>query len=201
MAEKTGAMCLAWAMGAAAALFGTFAGAENIPRSQLGTAFAIHYGTVERVDRVKVESQAVKGAVMGGVIGGVTSGHSHRGKHALQGAVAGALLTALLEGDRRAYQYTVNFDDGSVTKVVTETGGIQPDDCVAVELGQTANIRRTSAVHCEHREHEALSDPIVLAKRQTEAAECQMAKEMALKANTEESVDIALKKVRVFCEA
>jgi len=174
--------------------------AQQVSRSQLGSSFEIRYGTVETVDRVKVQSQAAKGAVTGGLIGGATSGHHHRGKHAVEGAVAGALLTALLEGNRKAYQYTVDFDDGSVTKVIIETGGIVEGDCVAVELGQTANIRRTSSVHCENRGHEGLADPIVNAKQQTEAATCHAAKEMALQATTEEAVDIALKKVRVFCE-
>lgn len=174
--------------------------AQDIPRSQLGSSFDIRYGTVEIVDRVKVQSQAGKGAVMGGLIGGATSGHSHRGKHAVEGAVAGALLSAILEGNRKAYQYTVDFDDGSVTKVIIESGGIVEGDCVVVELGQTANIRRTSSVHCEHRDHESLSEPIVYANSQEEAAECHASKQMALQATTEEATDIALKKVRVFCE-
>jgi len=174
--------------------------AQTISRSQIGAAYQISYGTVERVERVKIKSGATKGAVMGGLIGGATSGHHHRGKHALEGALAGAFLSALLEGNRKAYQYTVDFDNGSVTKVITENGGIQRGDCVAVELGQTANIRRTSSVHCEHREHESMFEPIVHAKRQTEAAECHVAKEMALQATTEVATDIALKKVRVFCE-
>jgi len=181
-------------------LIGTTASAQTISRSQLGSAFQIRYGTVERIESVKIQSQAAQGAVTGGLIGGATSGHHHRGKHALEGALAGAFLTALLEGNRKGYQYTVNFGDGSVTKVITESGGIVEGDCVAVELGQTANIRRTSAVHCEYTAHEALADPIVHAKRQTEAAECHAAKQMALQASTEDAVDIALKKVRVFCE-
>ena len=174
--------------------------AQNISRNQLNSSFDIRYGYVELVERVKIKSDAAKGAVMGGIIGGATSGHSHRGKHAVEGAVAGALLTALLQGSRKAYQYTVDFDDGSITKVVTETGDIREADCVAVELGQTANIRRVSAVHCEHKAHEALADPIVYSKRQQDAAECHAAKEMALQATTEEATDIAIKKVRVFCE-
>jgi len=181
-------------------LFATTASAQSVSRAQLGSAFQIRYGTVEVVERVKIQSQAAQGAVTGGLIGGVTSGHHHRGKHALEGAIAGAFLTALLEGNRKGYQYTVDFDDNSVTKVITESGGIVEGDCVAVELGQTANIRRTSAVHCEHQAHEALADPIVHAKRQSEAAECHAAKQMALQATTEEATDIALKKVRVFCE-
>jgi len=181
-------------------LLAVTASAQSVSRSQLGSFFEIRYGTVEVVERVKIKSQAAQGAVTGGLIGGVTSGHHHRGKHALEGAIAGAFLTAILEGNRKGYQYTVDFDDNSVTKVITESGGIVEGDCVAVELGQTANIRRTSSVHCEHQAHEALAEPIVQAKRQSEAAECHAAKEMALQATTEESTDIALKKVRVFCE-
>jgi outer membrane lipoprotein SlyB len=172
----------------------------TVPRNQLNSSFDIRYGTVESVESIKIQSQAAQGAVTGGLIGGLTSGHSHRGQHALEGAVAGALLTALLEGNRRGYQYTVDFDDGSITKVNTESAGIAQGDCVAVELGQTANIRRTSAVHCEHTDHAALAEPVVHAKRQTEAAECHTAKDMALQATTQEATDIALKKVRVFCE-
>ena len=176
------------------------AGAQTISRNQLGSSFDIRYGTVESIERVKIRSQAPQGAVMGGIVGGATSGHRHRGKHAVEGALAGALLSAVLEGDRNAYQYTVDFVDGGITKVVTESGGIIEGDCVTVELGQTANIRRVSPVHCEHSDHDALVDPIVHSKRQHEAAECQAAKEMALQATEEEAVDIALKKVRVFCE-
>jgi len=172
----------------------------SVSRSQLNSSFEIRYGTVETIERVKIQSQAAQGAVTGGLIGGLTSGHSHRGQHALEGAVAGALLTALLEGNRQGYQYMVDFDDGSVTKVVTESAGIAEGDCVAVELGQTANIRRTSSVHCEHTDHAALAEPVVHAKRQTEAAECHAAKDMALQATTQEATDIAFKKVRVFCE-
>ena len=87
-----------------------------------------------------------------------------------------------------------------MTKIITETKGIQEGDCVSVELGRTANIRRVSTVYCEHPGHEALADPIVHANSQEEAAECHAAKQMALQATTEETTDIALKKVRVFCE-
>ena len=114
------------------------AAAQTIQRSQLGSSFEIRYGTVTAVDRVKVQSQAAQGAVTGGIIGGVTSGHHHRSQHALEGAVAGALLTALLEGNRRAYEYMVKFDDGRMIKVVIESGGIVQGDCVSVELGRTA---------------------------------------------------------------
>ena len=176
-------------------------GANKIKRSQIGSSFEIHYGVINAIEKVKIESSAPKGAVMGGLVGGATSGHHHRGQHALAGAAAGALLTALLEGDRKAFQYTVALEDGSLTKVITETGGMVEGDCVTVELGQSANIRRVSPVYCEDGTHEALEAPIVHSKRESEAAECHAAKQMALQAATDEATDIALKKVRVFCES
>ncbi len=84
--------------------------------------------------------------------------------------------------------------------MITESPGIAEGDCVTVELGQTANIRRVSSVHCENVNHKAFSDPEVHEKRQEDAQECHDAKQMALQATTEEATDIALKKVRVFCE-
>ncbi len=176
------------------------ANAQSIDRSQLNSSFEIKYGVVVGKEKVEIKSQAGQGAVMGGIVGGATSGHHHRGKHAVEGAVAGALLTAILEGGKKANQYTVKFNDNGMTKIITETKGIQEDDCVSVELGQTANIRRVSTVYCEHPNHEALADPIVHANNQEGAAECHAAKQMALQATTEEATDIALKKVRVFCE-
>lgn len=53
-------------------LFVATASAQTIPRSQLGSAFEIRYGTVEHIDRVKVQSQAAQGAITGGLIGGAT---------------------------------------------------------------------------------------------------------------------------------
>ena len=172
----------------------------TVPQSQMNSSFNIHYGVVERVERTQVASNAPQGAVMGGILGGVTSNHHNRGEHALEGAVAGALLAAILQGDRTAYKYTVDFMDGGITKVITEAPGIAEGDCVTVELGSTANIRRVSAVHCENVNHQAFADPRINEKRQQDAGECHEAKQIALQATTEEATDIALKKVRVFCE-
>ena len=187
-------------LSATAVLVWNSTAAQTVPRSQLGTAFEIRYGVVVEKVKIKVESRAPQGAVVGGIVGASTSGHHHRGKHAAEGALAGALLAAVLDGNRHARAFTVELNDGTITKVITEQRGIQVDDCVAVELGQTANIRRVSNVQCEHRGHEALSEPIVASHRQSEAAECHTAKEQALQATTNEATDIALKKVQVFCE-
>lgn len=175
--------------------------AQTVSRSNIGASFDIHYGTVERVEQAQVESRAPQGAIMGGMIGGVTSNHHHRGEHALEGAVAGALLAALLDGNRNAFKYTVELSDGGITKIISETAAIAEGDCVSVELGKTANIRRVSSVHCEYARSPVYgTSREVEHKMQQDAGECHEAKQMALQATTAEATDIALKKVRVFCE-
>lgn len=72
-------------------------------------------------------------------------------------------------------------------------------DCVSIEQGKTANIRRVSSVYCENPNDEALQHPHVQASALEDAAECRSAKEIALNAKTEKEVDIALKKLRAFC--
>lgn len=178
----------------------TAAQAETIDRSTLNSSFEVRYGRVEAVEKTKVSSTAPGGAIMGGIVGGATSGHSHRGKHAAEGALAGAILGAVLDGNRNAYKYIVDYSGGGETEVITESGGIRQGDCVAVETGRTANIRRVTDVHCDHYGHEFQGDPMVHAKGQQDAAQCHAAKEIALQADTEDEMDLALKKVRVFCE-
>ena len=174
---------------------------QRIDRNQLGSYFDVRFGYVDSVRDVKIKSNAPQAAVMGGVIGGATSGHKHRAKHALEGAVAAALITSLLESNKKhAYEYTVGFVEGGEVKLVTEQGGIRRGDCVAVERGQTANIRRVSYQQCESHNHEAYDHPVVHAKRQSEAAECHHAKEIALNARSEEQMNLALKKVHIFCD-
>ena len=171
-----------------------------VSRSSLNSSIDITYGIVEKVERTKIDSSAGKGAVMGGVIGAATSGHHHRTQHALTGALAAGILTAILEGKRDAYVYLIETVDGSEKKVITEQGDIREGDCVSVEEGSTTNVRRVPKVQCEHHNHDVMSEPIVEAKAHEDAAECHAAKKMALKADTEDEVDIALKKVQVFCD-
>ena len=171
-----------------------------VSRSSLNSSIDINYGIVERVERTKIDSSAGKGAVMGGVIGAATSGHHHRAQHALTGALAAGILTAIIEGKRDAYVYLIETTDGGEKKIITEQGGIREGDCVSVEEGRTTNVRRVPGVHCEHHGHDVMQEPIVEAKAHEGAAECHAAKQMALKADTEAEVDIALKKVQVFCD-
>jgi len=169
-----------------------------------GDLTQIDYGVVEKVETVKVDSNMGKGAIAGGLIGAGTSGkHSSnhdKAKHAAEGAAVAALLTAIAEGKRKAHSYQVKLTSGSVVKLVSESKEIDEGDCVSIERGESSNIRRVSSVYCEEPEHEALYHPHVRAAAYEDAAECHTAKEMAMHARTEKEVDIALKKVRVFCD-
>lgn len=168
--------------------------------AEKGSLIQIDYGVVEKVENVKVDSNIGKGIIAGGMLGVGTSGKHDKAKHAAEGAAAVAILTAIAEGKRKAHSYQVKLTSGSVVKLVSESKEITEGDCVSVEQGKTANIRRVSPVYCESPDHEALRHPHVQAAAYEDAAECHTAKEMAMHAKTENEVDIALKKVRVFCD-
>lgn len=169
-----------------------------------GDLTQIDYGVVEKIENVKVDSNIGKGIVAGGMLGAATSGkHSSnhdKAKHAAEGAAAVAILTAIAEGKRKAHSYQVKLTSGSRVKVVSESKEITEGDCVSVEQGESANIRRVSSVYCEEPDHEALNHPYVRAAAYEDAAQCHAAKEIAMHAKTEQEVDIALKKVRIFCD-
>lgn len=169
-------------------------------RGDLNSMIRINYGVIEGVESVKLQSSAPGAAVMGGIIGATTSGKHKRGKHAAEGALAGALISALVQGKNRANQYLIALNSGGSIKVTTEQGGIRRGDCVSVEQGSMTNVRRVSDAYCNHPEHEAFDHPVVQAKNHHDAATCHQAKEFALKAQTESELDIALKKVQIFCD-
>ncbi|HSC67181.1 MAG TPA: hypothetical protein VLC79_05805 [Cellvibrio sp.] len=169
-----------------------------------GDLTQIDYGVVEKVETVKVDSNVGKGAIAGGMIGAATSGkhasNHDKAKHAAEGAAAVAILAAIAEGKRKAHSYQVKLTTGSVVKLVSESKEISEGDCVSIERGESANIRRVASVYCEEPEHEALQHPYVRAAAYKDAAECHTAKEMAMHAKTEQEIDIALKKVQIFCD-
>lgn len=171
-----------------------------VNRQDVNQSINISYGVVESVQKKKVDSNALGGAALGGIVGAATSGHHHRGKNAAVGALAGGLLTAIMEGKRAAWAYRIQMVDGGEKQIITEQEDAREGDCVSVEEGRLANIRRVASVHCEHHQHVAMQDYMVRSKAHESAAECHVAKEGALKADTEEEMDIALKKVRVFCD-
>jgi hypothetical protein len=55
--------------------------------------------------------------------------------------------------------------------------------------------------HCHPDHQDVLALPDVQAAAQTEAVECHNAKEVALAAETDEQLELAMKKIRIFCES
>jgi outer membrane lipoprotein SlyB len=158
-------------------------------------AASIQYGIVTSITVTTVEdddgmSGAAKGALIGGMIGPRRRGIN-------RGVIAGAAVGAAADdGDTETvYLYTVNYVDGSGSiKIQTEQGDIRDNDCVSIERGEHANIRRVSNVHCEQQ----TSTP---PDHHTQAAvDCDQAKQELKAAETDEELEIAIQKARILCE-
>ncbi len=186
------------------------ANAQRTSPSQLGSSFEIRYGIVKAVEVSKLDvadKTVAKGATVGGIIGLTAASHDHDLRGALEGAVAGSLVARAIakhqnEDAPNAYTYTVALVEGGESKIITETGDIRQGDCVSIEQGQTANVRRVGEVYCDATHYKvAMGEPMVHDHAQASAAECAASKQEVLKAKNEADVDLAMKKVRIFCES
>lgn len=84
--------------------------------------------------------------------------------------------------------------DGSSVTITTEQGQIDVGDCVTVERGESANIRRVSQVHCQSRDATPSDEHL------KEAGECEAAKAAMLDAETSDALEAAVRKARLLCE-
>jgi len=140
--------------------------------SSRGTVISIEYGTVQQVEQVKMDSHAATGALLGGGIG--LAAASRRSATTQAGAaVAGAIIGALIQKHRAGMgdRYTILLINGSTIEMVTEHHDIAAGDCVSVEQGKHANIRRVSPVMC----NTAATSPayaVMHAANVTESEEC-----------------------------
>lgn len=163
-----------------------------------GYEMSIRYAEVIDIERVKLPSNAPAGAVVGGFTGLVLSRNSSGSKQVasgLGGAMLGGLATAALEGDRLGYSYRVRYMDGSTSNFITEKGYLQTGDCVSVERGQYANIRRVAPLLCADGRTAAVDQKYI-----REAEQCHLAKEQLLTAATNDEIEIASRKVAIICE-
>jgi len=158
------------------------------------SATSISYGVVASAITVKDPSKHAGGALMGGLMGAALAGPRHRGLKIMGSAAAGAAIQGSSTGFD-GMQYTVKLVSGGQVVVTTEQQDIREGDCVTVEQGDHANIRRASSVHCEApvtktapAHHVAASDS------------CQIAKTELTNASSDDAIDRAVKKVRVLCE-
>jgi len=184
-----------------AALLAGCAGMATDPGtgSSRNSLIAVTYGTVENVQQVAMKPGYAEGSIIGGALGLLAASHYSAGSQAL-GAAAGAGLGALVakETAGTANQYTVRLVNGNTVSVVTDQSEIQAGDCVSVEQGEHANIRRVSSTMCNTPpSHPAYQD--MNASVQQDSAECAAAKQELLKAATEQETSIAYTKMKALC--
>ncbi len=163
-----------------------------------GYELRVRYAEITEIERVKLPSNAPAGAVVGGFTGLVLSRNSSGRKQVASGvggAVLGGLATAALEGDRLGYSYRLRFLNGDTSNFITEKGYLQIGDCVSVERGEYANIRRVAPVLCANSQS-ATADQ----KHLSEARQCHEAKDQLLAASTDEQIEAAARKVSILCE-
>jgi len=171
-----------------------------------GTAMSVQYGVVQSVQEVQAEANTGGGAALGGLTGlAVAAGTGGSRNQQLAGAAGGALLGGLIANQRannqRLMQHTVRLNSGASVAVVTDHHNITVGDCVAVEQGRHANIRRVSSVMCNDLAN--TSRPAYPSTHQAnvrEAEECEQAKREVLNAQTEEAIRLAHMRMRALCE-
>ena len=170
-------------------------------QNRAGAAAKISVGTVERAERVQLDSKAGDGVLIGGTIGLLSASGKSGGKKArntIIGATSGAMIAGAAQGSREGMAYTIATGPGTRVKVISDQTGILVGDCVAVEeAGATNNVRRIAREACDRA-----SQPVVTQLQpefQREAAECIAAKDQLVNAVTPQAVDIATRKVKILC--
>jgi outer membrane lipoprotein SlyB len=165
-----------------------------IPDAQSAAqAVTINYGIVTSVSTVQKDARHAGGAVTGGLVGALIGPRRHRGARIVAGAAVGAAVQgASTSGTLQ--QYSVELVNGGTSIVSTEQTDIRTGDCVAVEQGQYSNIRRVGTVNCDGtgpnqppQHHVAISES------------CDKAKTELANAETDDTVNLAVTKVRVLC--
>jgi outer membrane lipoprotein SlyB len=156
-----------------------------------GASVSLQYGTIEGVERVQAQGKRAAGTMIGGLAGGIIA-KDHRGL----GAIAGGLLGGGIEKHQTSkdtlQQYTVKLSNGGAVVIDTEQANMVIGDCVVVEQGQYANIRRVSDINCkvsQQPEHHVSA-----------ASNCQKAKDELNNAKTDDAIEQAVIKVRTLCE-
>ncbi len=193
----------AWLLTAIAAMAGAASTAEaqqTISRADTYQTINILYGKVTLVEEAQAASAAAGGAVLGGIVGLATQHGKHTGDKivgAAGGSALGALLTRAAEGSRRLNAYTIHENDGSTIKVIQEPADIRVGDCVAIEQGNTSNVRHVAGEMCQAGPH--LADPAIAASHEQDADACAQAKREVLNANSDADFARAEKKIRILC--
>ncbi len=169
-----------------------------------GQSMSVQTGVVVAAQAVNMQSAAGSGAAVGGVVGFATTssrqGSSRRARNTILGAAAGGAIARRAQGDLNGMQYTVEVGPGSQIIVVTDQTEVKVGDCVNVEQAGsgTANVRRVSPAFCDAAFDNAV-DKDISAEYDRLADMCLEAKERMMEAETDEAIDIAIRRVKILC--
>ena len=109
---------------------------QALAQGRAGAAAKVSVGTVERAERVRLDSDAGSGVLVGGTLGLLSASGKSGGKkarNAIIGATGGAMIAGAAQGSREGMAYTVTTGPGTRIKVISDQTGILVGDCVAVE--------------------------------------------------------------------
>lgn len=185
---------------AAMALYGC-ASTDPYTGSQAGQVMDVQYGTVENIQQIAMKPSYAGSSLIGGALG-LLAASTGSTTTQIAGAAVGAGLGALVakETAGTGQQYLIQLVNGSSIAIVTEQTDLAVGDCVAVEQGEHANLRRVSSVMCTTPASHPAYAPMHAAATQAATA-CHQAKQDLLSAQTQSDTDIALRKVRALCES
>ncbi len=176
---------------------------DGVSRESMNRRISISYATVVSVEQVNIKSEAGKTAAIGG-LWGLLGGIGGDRQDMIGGAVLGAALlggtTKIAEGSNQAFAYILKGRNNREFKILTEQGGMQAGDCVAVESGTHTNLRRVSAVYCQAASGNSTIDSSLLREIEEDANECYQAKEELLNTSGEE-FDAVVRKVKALCDS
>jgi hypothetical protein len=173
------------------AISGLLLSGFNAHAQTAGASVSLQYGTVEDIQTVQAKGTRAAGTMLGG-LGGAIIAKDHRGLGALAGGLIGGGIQKHQTSKDTLQQYTVKLLSGGAVVIDTEQRDMIVGDCVVVEQGQYANIRRVSSINCQISqtpEHHVAA-----------ASNCQKAKDELNNAKTDDAIERAVIKVRTLCE-
>ena len=175
------------------------AGTTPLTGSGVDSLIAIQYGTIEQVQEVQLKANYGSGVLLGGGIGALAAMHYSATTQALA-AVGGALLGSLVAKERAgtAEQYTIHLVNGNTVSIVSEAHDLAAGDCVAVEQGRHANLRRVDPQMC-NTPTPMTTYPQAHAVEHQAAVDCDAAKRDMLNANSEQEAAVAYQKMKALC--
>jgi len=171
---------------------------------------SVSYGRITAVQPVTTASSGAQttGALVGGTLGLVSgSGQSgsNRALRAVGGGFAGQQV-GRLASQQQQFEYTVLLGGTSTIRMITDQSGLRVGDCVSVERGAFDNLRLVADAKCARPAAPASTPapkpapPPAPAPEDVAAANaCLQAKEALLEATTEDTFNLAERRVRLLC--